>query len=54
MNVTIYKGNPTSEDWKKIGEMINEGYHTGIDVPYGINWEKDVVKSKKKKMRKVV
>ncbi len=36
--LTIYKGDPSPEDWKKIGEMIQEGYHTGIDQPANINW----------------
>ena len=22
----------------EIGQMINDGYHTGIDLPYGFNW----------------
>ena len=37
--VIIHKGNPSADDWAKIGQMIEEGYHTGIDMPYGINWE---------------
>ena len=39
--IVIHKGKPTPEDWKEIGRMIDEGYHTGIDMPYGINWEKE-------------
>jgi len=35
----IHKGNPTPEDFKEIGRMIKEGYHTGINQPNGINWE---------------
>jgi len=38
MIVTIYKGKPTAEDWKQIGEMIEEGYICGIDQPSGITW----------------
>lgn len=41
MKVTIHKGNPTPEQWAEIGRMIQEGHHTGIDRPYGINWEVD-------------
>ncbi len=40
MQIIIHKGKPTREDFTKIGQMIDEGYHTGIDIPYGITWEK--------------
>ena len=34
----ILKGDPTAQDWAEIGKMLEEGYTTGIDRPYGINW----------------
>ena len=37
--ITIYKGDPSPDDFKKIGDMIQEGYHVGIDQPPGLNWE---------------
>lgn len=42
--VKIHIGKPTSADYEEIQRMIDEGYHTGISRPYGINWE---LKSKK-------
>jgi len=39
LKLKIHKGKPTKEDYLEIQKMINEGYHTGIDRPYGINWE---------------
>jgi len=37
--IIIHKGEPTAEVLKVIGEMIQEGYHSGIDQPSGVNWE---------------
>lgn len=30
---------PTPEDLKKIGEMIQEGFRSGINQPLGVTWE---------------
>jgi hypothetical protein len=35
----IFKGDPSPEEWKRIGEMIEEGFKAGIDQPPGINWD---------------
>jgi hypothetical protein len=32
-------GTPTPEDLKKVGEMIQEGYTSGIGQPPGVIWE---------------
>lgn len=40
--VTIYKGKPSPDDWRRIGEMIDEGYVQGIGLPLGINWTVEV------------
>lgn len=37
--VKVHKGKPTPEDFAEIQRMIDDGYHTGIGIPYGINWE---------------
>lgn len=37
--IKIYKGKPTDYDWEEINRMIADGYTSGIDRPYGINWE---------------
>lgn len=37
--IRVHKGKPTKADYESIQRMIDEGYHTGIDRPYGINWE---------------
>ena len=34
----ILKGDPEPEDWLHIGEMLKEGFTSGIDQPPGINW----------------
>lgn len=39
MKLNIIEGKPTAEDWVTIGRMIDEGYHTGIGMPYGITWK---------------
>ena len=39
LSLKIHKGKPTKEDYLEIQKMVNEGYHTGIDRPHGINWE---------------
>lgn len=31
-------GKPTKDQLQKILSMILEGYDTGINMPYGINW----------------
>ncbi len=36
--VKVLKGDPTAEDWREIGKMMEDGFHTGIDRPIGINW----------------
>ena len=39
MKIIIHRGKPTANDFAEIGRMIEEGYHTGIDMPWGISWE---------------
>lgn len=36
--IEILMGKPTKDQLQKILSMILEGYDTGINMPYGINW----------------
>jgi hypothetical protein len=38
--ITIYIENePLPEDWKRLGDMISEGYVSGINRPLGMTWK---------------
>jgi hypothetical protein len=39
VKIIIYKGSPTPENLAEIGRMIQDGCHTGIGRPAGVNWE---------------
>lgn len=41
--IKIYQGDPSPDDFKKIGEMIQEGCAGGEDIPQGIYWTVSII-----------
>lgn len=39
MKIELYIEDPTPEDWQRLGEMIQEGYSSGINLPVGMTWK---------------
>ena len=37
--VVRFSPNTAPEDWKRLGEMLQEGYQAGLDRPLGMTWK---------------